>query len=184
MSLFPPSPFRLCQEDLHPTCTSEASLCSSFLSKYSWIQITFAANFWTCLVQDVVHALLCALCLTSYHCKAEKPHSNSAIVGERKKSLSDENADWLHSCRDCTALTPNCQQITRGILHVGTLLTWLKVTSVISFSQGLVSHIGLLLGHSSKLTLVTCPFLAGLWTFIKLEKNMVFYQKPQQACLY
>lgn len=44
---------------------------------------------------------------------------------------------------------------------------WSKVMSVISLSRGLVFLIGLLLGHSSKLTMVTCPLLAGLWTFIR-----------------
>lgn len=64
---------------------------------------------------------------------------------------------------------------------MGTLLTWLKVTSVISLTGISISYWSS--AWTFKLTLVTCPLLAGLWTFIKLEKNMVFYQKPQQACL-
>lgn len=104
--------------------------------------------------------------------KLKKTHSNNAIVGEKEKkikekSFRDEDTEWLHKCRDYAALTPNCQQTARGILHADTLLMWSKVTSVISLSRGLVFLIGLLLGHSSKLTMVTCPLLAGLWTFIR-----------------
>lgn len=43
---------------------------------------------------------------------------------------------------------------------------WSKVTSATSLSQRLAFHIVLQLGHSSKLTLVTCPLPTALWTFI------------------
>lgn len=67
---------------------------------------------------------------------------------------------------------------------MGTLLTWSKVTSVISLSQGLIFHIGPLLGDSSKLTLMMCPLLAGLWTTLVLEKNTVYYISHSKYLFY
>lgn len=67
---------------------------------------------------------------------------------------------------------------------MGTLLTWSKVKSVISLSQGLIFHIGPLLGDSSKLTLMMCPLLAGLWTKLVLEKNTVYYRSHSKYLFY
>lgn len=67
---------------------------------------------------------------------------------------------------------------------MGTLLTWSKVTSVISLSQGLIFHIGPLLGESNKLTLMMRPLLAGLWTTLVLEKNTVYYRSHSKYLFY
>lgn len=67
---------------------------------------------------------------------------------------------------------------------MGSLLIWSKVTSVISLSQGLIFHIGPLLGDSSKLTLMMCPLHAGLWTSLGLEKNAVYYRSHSKHVFY
>lgn len=171
-----PDTYRTLSGTQHPTCLSAASL--------------FILSLWVFI--DTNHIRSKLLNLPSSRCSScspwcslpdqlasqswKKTHNCNVIVGEKKKanSFSDKDTDWLHNCRDRTALAPNCQQTTRGILHVDTLLTWSKVTCVICLSWGLVFHIGLLLGHSSKLTLVTCPLPAGLQTFVRAGEGCCF----------
>lgn len=100
----------------------------------------------------------------------QKPYSHNAIVGveKKKKEFSDEDADWLY-CPYSKLSASHQRNCTCG--HT---LTWSKVTSVIFLSWGLVFNIGLLLGHSSKLTLVTCPLLAGLQTLLRAGEEHCF----------